>query len=621
MPIEETTSNIKPAIQTVTWDRIGTAPDLTELLITIIESQEVLYVQYLINFQNTGVQWLYAPGITGSYLDYAGSSSVYLQLALQNIDNLPAGNYKAIVVIELSNAETFIKRMTAEVNLVLSGASPTQIITDNNPYNLVYNRATDELTGDLAVGILNNDDLIDLKFWQNGNVFAAAENFTTGFTLAENPAIPMATNPALPETGSVAIPAKILKQTGEFVQGFNINLVIVDGGITVQPESLYFEVFKGSPEKSAPITVTNPLGIDFDVTEFPAWLTLDAVSGDTSQTITATTATDLLEVGTYTGIIKFEFNIDDFIEIRVTLDLKAFIIIDETKDFCLDLPPVKVNRKSADAKFVRITMTAVYKVLGVTSTFEKVYQMPYFQDVASFELGEKLHRHFPRAKRHFFDETEFIFMENIVASIKVDELNANLEVLFTESASDIKLFPGKKPAAYPLLSNALHRKKNENAVIFTSEVDAEEVIFKKTAENDLVNPLIIGTAEINFYDFPKSYAPVHVQWENQNLVPEWFTFTGDYKVSPDFNHVYARNIFNGQNEKYDFSKVKTLTIDTGMMLAAERLLVSEMIESKISFIKIEGKIYRCFNVTKKNVDIDSTEELVARQLEYIIVEQ
>ena len=58
-----------------------------------------------------------------------------------------------------------------------------------------------------------------------------------------------------------------------------------------------------------------------------------------------------------------------------------------------------------------------------------------------------------------------------------------------------------------------------------------------------------------------------------------------------------------------------------MMLAAERLLVSEMIESKISFIKIEGKIYRCFNVTKKNVDIDSTEELVARQLEYIIVEQ
>ena len=617
MPAE--TSRISPLTQTVSWDRSGTAPVPEEHIITIFETQEVIYAQYQINFENTGVQWLYALGISGSYLTLEGSGAS-LQLALQNIDSLPSGNYKATVIIELSNAEGYIRTMIAEVNLVLSGASPTQIITDNNPYNLVYNRATDELTGDLAVGILNNTEPIDLKFWQNGNIFAAAENFTTGFNLAENAAMPMATNPALPETGSVSIPAKILKQTGEFVQGFNINLVIVDGGITVQPDSLHFEVFKGSPEKSAVLNVTNPLGVDFTVTEFPAWLTLDDLAGNASQIITATTETDLLAVGTYSGTIKFEFNAD-FIEIPVTLDLKAFIIIDETKDFCLDLPPVLVNRKSEGAKFVRITMTAVYKVLGVTSTFEKPYQIPYFQDVASFKLGEKLHRHFPRAKRQFFDETALNFLENIVASIKVEELNAALEVLFTESASDIKLFPGKKPAAFPLLSNALHRKKNENAVIFTSIVEGETVELKKTAEADLVNPLALGTTEINFYDFPKSYNPVHVQWENQNLAPEWFTFTGDYKITPDYNHIYARNIFNAQNEKYDFSKVQTLTIDTGMMLAAERLLVSEMIESKLAFIKIEGKIYRCFNITKKNVEIDSAEELVARSLEYLIVEE
>lgn len=614
-------STLNPKVQNISWDRVSALPTLSDFVVTIMEDDVVLYAQYYFSFEGTGISWLYSPGNeSSSYIIYT-DPLVELPVSVQNLNLLPNGIYKAYVYIELSNGEGYVRTLTGTVNLTLGGVAPGTIATDKNPYNLVYNRATDELTGDLAVGIVNNDDLIDLKFWQNGNIFAAAENFTTGFTLAGNPAVPMATNPALPETGSVSIPAKILKQTGEFVQGFNINLVIVDGGITVSPESLHFEVFKGSPEKSAPLSVTNPLGIDFDITEFPTWLTLDAVSGDTSQTITATTATDLLEVGTYTGIIKFEFNIDDFIEIPVTLDLKAFIIIDETKDFCLDLPPVKVNRKSADAKFVRITMTAVYKVLGVTSTFEKVYQMPYFLDVASFELGEKLHRHFPRAKRHFFDETEFVFMENIVASIKVDELNANLEVLFTESASGIKLFPGKKPLAYPLLSNFLHRKKNENAVIFTSEVDAEEVIFKKTAENDLVNPLIIGTTEINFYDFPKTYAPVHVQWENQNLVPEWFTLTGDYKISPDFNHIYARNIFNAQNEKYDSSKVRTLLIDTGMILAKERELISEMIEYKLAFIKIEGKIYRCFNITKKNVEVDSSEELVARPLEYLIVEQ
>lgn len=608
-------SRALPSTQTLYWDRSGTAPLPETITTAVVETEEVLYLQFSINFENTAIEWLHATNITGSYVEDGT-----LQLELQNTDLLPAGNYKATIVFEPSNAETYFTPFTCVVNLVLSGASPTQIVTNDTVYDLVYNRATNELTGETAVGIINNTAPIELKFWQNGSVFAPAENFTTGFNFAENPAIPMATNPALPETGSVSIPAKILKQTGEFVQGFTINLVIVDGGITVQPTSLYFEVFKGSAEKSGVLNVTNPLGVDFQVTEFPEWLILDDVDGNTSQKINVTTETDLLPVGNYTANIKFEYN-DDFLLIPVTLDLKAFIIIDETKDFCLDLPPVKVNRKSADAKFVRITMTAVYKVLGVTSTFEKVYQTPYFLDVASFELGEKLHRHFPRAKRHFFDETSLNFMENIVASIKVDELNANLEVLFTESASGIKLFPGKKPVGYPLLSNFIHRKKNEGAIIFTSVVGGEIVQLTKTAESVLANPLVLGTTQINFYDFPKSYAPVHVQWENQNLAPEWFTFTGDYKISPDFNHIYARNIFNAQNEKYDSSKVRTLLIDTGMILAKERELISEIIEYKLAFIKIEGKIYRCFNITKKNVEVDSTEELVARPLEYLIVEE
>lgn len=614
-------SKINPIMQTKTWNRVGSPPAVTNLLITIDEFVDpVAVVMFQLNYTNSSVEWLSAPDNPYGYISHNGSSG-RLQLVLQNLDLMDNGSFEAVVQIDFENSEGgHVTTLYAYVNLVLSGVVPNTIATDKATYELVFNRATDELTGDVAVGINNNTESLLLKFWQNGSIFASAENFTTGFNLAENPAIPMATNPALPETGSVTIPAKILKQTGEFVSGFNINLVIVDGGITVQPESLYFEVFKGSSGKSAVLTVTNPLGVDFTVTAFPAWLTLDDEDGNTSQNITVMTETGRLPVGTYSGIIRFEYN-SNFLEIPVTLDLKAFIIIDESKDFCLDLPPVKVNRKSEGAKFVRIIMTAVYKVLGVTSTFEKVYQTPYFLDVASFELGEKLHRHFPRAKRHFFDETSLNFMENIVASIKVDELNANLEVLFTESASGIKLFPGKKPLAYPLLSNFIHRKKNEGAIIFTSIVDGETVELTKTAESALVNPLILGTTQINFYDFPKSYAPVHVQWENQNLSPEWFTFTGDYKISPDYNHVYARNIFNAQNEKYDFSKVKTLTIDTGMMLAVERLLVSEMIESKISFIKIEGKIYRCFNITKKNVEIDSTEELIARSLEYIIVEQ
>lgn len=618
------TTNILPTNQTKYWDRTGSMPIPTEFIITIMEPVvdppvEIAYAQYQLNFENTSVNWLTRPDSEFSFIDISNDTG-YLQLAFQNLDLLPNGNYRAAVIIELSTTTEYVRTIYAYVNLVLSGTSPTQITTDKSTYNLVYNRDTDDLTGDIAVGIVNNTDTIALKFWQNGSIFEDAENFTTGFDFAENPTLPMATNPALPETGSVTIGAKILKQTGEFVHGFSVNLVILDGGISVAPQSLAFEVFKGSSEKSAVLTITNPLGIDFEATEFPAWLSLDDTEGNTSQSITVTTDTASLAVGEHSGIIKFEFN-SDFIEIPVTLSLKSFIIIDETVDFCLDLPAVRINQKTEGAKFLRITMYATYNVLGISHYFEKVYQVPYFLGVGRFQLGEKLHRHFPRIKQHFFEDSEVTLMQIIQSSIKVEELDSNLTVLFTEHAHDIRLFPGKKPAAYPLLSSALFRKKNKNAVIFTSEVVDETVILKKTDEEDFVNPLIIGAAEINFYDLPKSFAPVHVQWENQNLVPEWFTFTGDYKITPDFNHTYARNIFNAQNEKYDVSKLKTLTINTGMILAKERELLSEMIESRISFIKIEDRIYRCFNITKKNVELDSTEELIARDLEYLIVEQ
>ena len=83
--------------------------------------------------------------------------------------------------------------------------------------------------------------------------------------------------------------------------------------------------------------------------------------------------------------------------------------------------------------------------------------------------------------------------------------------MFIETASNIKLFPGKKPAAFPLLSNGLYRKKNENAIVFTSEVQGENVILKNRNENDIPNPLVFDETSINFYDFPKTFAPVHLQ--------------------------------------------------------------------------------------------------------------
>lgn len=609
-------SKSTPAIINVSYEHGTAVPSLVDIVLSVLEA-DAEFLQYSFNFTNTDTNWLKLQGYESTSYITIGTPSV--QPVLQNLDQLTGSNYIADVIFEISNASGYLGMFQTSIVLTLTGTPPNQISTDKSTYSVVYNRSDDSLSGDSLVSIVNNTDLLLLKFWQNGNAFAAAENFTDSFTLVENAGNPLATNPSIPATGTVNIPAKILKQTGEFVTGFTINLLVIDGGISVEPQNLAFEVFKGT-EISKDLSVVNPLGLDFLVTQVPSWLTLDSTSGNTTKTITATSNTSLLAEGLYSDIIKFEYD-GKVIDIAVSLDLKTFISIDETTDFCLDLPEVKVSKKTPDATLVRMTISAIYNVLGITTTFEKIYIQNYFKDQVLFGLGEKLHRHFPRIKKHFFDDDQVVLMQQIDATIKVEELDADRNLLFEQTVSGIKLFPGRKPAGYPFLTNATFRKKNDQAIIFSSTVTGTAITLNKIKEVDLPNPLISGATYIQFYDFPKVYQPAHLQWENQNLVPEWFTLTGDFTITPEFNHVYARNIFNAQNEKYDVSKIKALNISSGLIMAKERPLIEEMIESKLSFIKINEKIYRCFNITKKMTLQDSKEELLSNDFEFLIVEQ
>lgn len=607
---------IIPKNQTAYFNRQSIVPALQNLQVHVYNPDSLVLLS--VNYIGTEIEWLELTGQIDidPYMllqDLSGDATV--QLALINLSGLTANYYVAEINFKVGGIT-----YTHKVELYLSG-TVTLITTDKTTYNLVYDRSTETLSGDTLVTILNNTEADLLKFWQNGNIFEAAENFTDNFTLSENSDIPLASNPALPATGNVTIPAKILKQTGEFLSGFTINLLVIDGGISVTPENLYFEIFKApGNEKSSTLSVVNPLAIDYEITEYPTWVTLDSTTGNSDKIFTVTTETSAINSGIYSGIIKFEYD-GNFIDIAVTLDLKTFIDIDETTEFCLDLPEVIISKKNEDAKFVRITLSATYLVLGVTTLFQKVYALPYFLDQAKFGMGEKLHRHFPRIKDHFFNENNLDLLSKIDSAIKVEELDADRQPIFEQSATGIKLFPGKKPAAYPFLTNYIFRKKNKDSIIFSSLVVADKIEMSKILEKNLSNPLIASIQEIRFWDYPKVFNPVHVQWENQNLVPEWFTFTGDYTISPEFNQVYARSIFNAQNEKYDVTKIKTLNIDTGLILAKERPLIEEMIESKISFIKIGSKVYRCFNITKKMTLESSKEELLSNDLEYLIVEQ
>lgn len=609
-----------PSKQTVTWNIGEPVPVLDDFDLVVGSFRDGASASYAINFNDTSVPWL----MLDSYSHSNGGLSVIegvntMSAVLQNLGSLAPGIYKATIFFDLENGFGNLDSASHTVTLTVSGTPATQITTDKSVYNLYFNRTTLQLSGDLQVGIVNNSNGDPLKFWTDSPLFAPAENFTNGFTLAKDSDAPWATTSFI--SNVLHVPAKIMRQTGEYVAGFLIKVIISEGGLFVAPNSLSFEVFKDLGEKYSSLEITNLDSINFNITG-PSWLALSNTSGNANKSITVNTYTADLEPGTYQDEIKVMYD-NKTIAVPVMLVLRNPIdITDEGVNFCLNFKPLVFYKINESARFMKVTMKVVFSVGEAVTDIEREFIVPYVASSAVFDLGYKVHRSFPRHKRPLFQApgvTEI--MKAATVNLTVEELDRDYNSLYSVSIGQLRFFPGKRPAAYPLLSNYLFRKKNAGSVLFFSKVENQTVICQRIDDAAEIKNAQFDDKTVTLMEFPRVYKPVHIQWENQNYAPEWFTVTGVWKISTDFSHSYAKNIFNSQNEKYDTSKVKMLRLNTGFILKQEAGLIEEMTESKVGFLKADNRIYRCINITPKMDDAASDASLFQYDLEFLIVEQ
>ncbi|HCO21462.1 MAG TPA: hypothetical protein DIT47_10625, partial [Flavobacteriaceae bacterium] len=227
----------------------------------------------------------------------------------------------------------------------------------------------------------------------------------------------------------------------------------------------------------------------------------------------------------------------------------------------------------------------------------------------------------------------------------VEELDADYNVKNSETLTEIKFFAGKKPLGYPVLTNNLIRRRSADSKVifsfisgvtnindfganFTSYAvvpDRVAVALKTETADQLftwpsVKQLNIGVNPIKIITMPNNNKTINLAFYNSNLVPDWLTITGDFKISDDYTHTISRNVISGNEEKFDSEKTKTLTINTGFILKSELEILDEIAESKLIFIEINGKYYKGILTSNKISKEDSTEELIARDLEFLITE-
>lgn len=630
-----------PIFQGINWNRADPFPGFQEINIVSYAGADSL--RFYIHFVNTSTMWLQIGGQVGGYLDPWDTNPVAVDTNF--LDELPNGQYKAIVVFSWTpiSGNDFVQQ--GEFFITITGISPSSITTDAPNYNLTYNRIDNTVSGETAVSILNNDLDAAIVFESLGTLLKEGTH-TDGFTLEEDPAFPFSTNSELPAAGLKVVSCR-LKKDGVYIYNFTVTIAVVgENEIFTEPESLDFTLRKGFNEtQTQNLQIINPMNLNFVITG-PDWLNFSAASGSASATIAVTTDnSETVDVGTFSGNIEIAYD-GKVLAVPASLTVTEFISISD-KDFCLDGIILSATRQHEEARIVRITMNAKFHTREKQVENTVVYDIMYQNGSAKTDIGKKVHQMFPRNRNSIFFEEKTKPFDNYLVykpaeiTLKIEELDISYGIKRTVDLPALFLYPGKKPKMFPLFTNHAKRSRvNGAAYIFsylTDDVSPQEIVGAPVASNPAAagevhtveiedsdalitwTPLktILGT---DFYKFPQTDV-IQAEWQNQNLVPEWFSFKGEYTFSNDYSHIYQENSFTFNNEKFDVRKTRTLKINTGFILKAENDLINEMIESKLCFLKIGGKIYRAFSTMSKLVKEDSALELYQYDLDFLIIEE
>lgn len=631
-------TKVTPTTQTIYWDRTGSVPPVTQLRVNITEAEVVDYVTFVIERISGTVDWLFSSNTSGELPIDGGN----IPLELGNLNSLYAGNYQSKVIVTVSNDTGFEKILTATVNFNITGDPPTLITTDKPNYNVTYRRSDNTFSGETVVNILNNTALDAISLDTIGTLLKEV-SFTDTFNLEEDPAFPFATNTELPLQGTKVVNCR-LKKNGVFIYSFTVTITVVQTDeIIAFPDSFEFLLRKGFSEtKSETLTLTNPMNHAFTLAK-PAWLTLSEDAGAASASITVETAnSDTLNVGEVSDFIVISYD-SKTISIPVKLTVIAFVDINLSEhNFCLDDVFLKVYKMNEPARFVRITLTMTFKTPEGESVVTSPYQIPYFQDKINTDIGKKIQNYFPVFMGHLFNTNPAVFDNQFIykaaaVSFLVEELDINYGVLLSKTLPAADFFAGNRPAQFPLFTNYPVRRKYDGSTFFFSYLTdllapadftgvattgnaagAKEVHAVKLLDGGILNDAALkNSTGVELLPWPAEEKKVVVQWLNNNLVPEWMMLSGKYALSDEFEQIYDDFQINGQ--KYDTQEKQKLTVTTGFILKEELKLLKALNKSAVTYILLEGEIYKALCITSKLVERQSEETLPERELEFIIV--
>lgn len=560
----------------------------------------------------------------------------------KNLDNLSVGTHIISVNIEAygideNNTEHYVESFYSEISIVVQAG--TGISTDKNLYNLVYNKADDSISGDEKIIVFVSDPVSVTSTESFIEVQQDSVNSQRHLIFKKNSVL---------QNKSVGKYSSIIKmQIGSYIKSVTVNLEVINDTTLfyVSPQSFNLSLQKNLSEtKTFSATINNPNNLTIAVDVKPSFIEIaEVVSG----VLKITTKNSFsLNVGTYSGEILLRSGAV-VKSVSITINVVQAISHDFKSSpyyFALDENKVKLNKTVPSAAYIKMTLKMYYKGFGEEYQEQQAYTFPYFKGTTEIYPGREIQDFFIKAKDINSSLNPVYQFDLTLVQMKFDEINDLDQVISTFELDNIYFAPGRKPKCFPFFTDYSSRSTYSDSIIklckdnlsdkkelkniydnynlekpvHTPDFKVEQLTFLRSEFKSVLKKEIISAGNVNFIPLPDVERIIHIEWENQNLVFDWFSASGDTSITPEIENVLGESR-RYREEKFDSWSTEPLVVSTGWILNQEIDLVTDLLLSRLCFIYIDGIRYKAYPVGKKNEMQNSANTKFIMDLEFRIL--
>ena len=504
-----------------------------------------------------------------------------------------------------------------------------QIFTNKGLFNIRIRRDTNKDLRKVFADFSLSDE-----FLQNGKIEGLAVDFSKPQVLTKE-------NNLVGEDGLGTI--------------FIINLTIInDTTVFHIDKKLFNYVIKTDKKERAEgiFTIKNPNHLTFTINNSD-FLEVTELKDNGKEKVVVkfrSHSSELMTVGENKGWFKVTSSAGSEQVVNVNITVQTDIDF-TTKNvyFCLDKELTHVRQTSTESEFITVTLTMEFNVYGRAFTTIQTYDYVFFDGKATVDIGQEVQNFFVDiAPALEVNTKKLITPKELFKATKISavitETNFKGKVFRTHSITDLYYLPGKKPKAYPYLTQCRLRSTYSQSLIsisaLTQEVRSRSLgqigsnlidlsaikdpigvanfsFLRSTADATYGATAIISKETLSLEPKPEpNGTPISALFQNQNYCPDWFSFAGEYEALVSYEHTLADNVLKSEDYKAQVKTKRTYKLNTGWLFPEEIEVLWELIKSPVCFLRIGNEWLKAIPITQKPLSFDNTRNLHSFVVEF-----